>query len=84
MTTILQWAMAGLGGIVGLLVTINAAYMVISPRAWFRLPDFLRLNGSLSEKKYAEGLGADAVRLLGAIFLTGIGWVLYDLLFRNR
>jgi hypothetical protein len=70
--------------LVGVLITINALYMLISPRAWFRLPSFLRFNGTLTEKKHAEGLGADKVRLLGAIFLTGIGWVLYDLFLTNR
>jgi hypothetical protein len=83
MMTILKWACAGLAGVVGLVLTINALYMLISPRAWFRLPEFLRLNGSLTEK-YAKGLGADQVRLLGAIFLAVIGWALYDSFWTHR
>ena len=63
-----------------LVLTINAAFMVVSPRAWFHLPGWLRLQGSLTEDKFATGWGAIQVRLTGAITLTGIAWVLYDML----
>jgi hypothetical protein len=84
MITVLQWACAAVAGVVVLVITINAVYMLISPRAWFRLPELLRLNGSLTKKKYSEGLGADTVRLLGAILLSGVGWALYHFFSGNR
>jgi len=44
--------------IVGLVIMINAAFMLASPRSWFRLPAWLRAQGSLTENKYASGWGA--------------------------
>ena len=67
---------------VGAIMTFNGTYMLISPRAWFCLPSWLRANGSLIEEKYADGWGAIQVRLAGAFFLGTVGWVLYDLLIR--
>jgi hypothetical protein len=65
---------------VGLVVIINACYMLISPRAWFRLPRWIRAAGSLTEERYSARWGALEVRLLGALFLLIIGWVMYELL----
>jgi hypothetical protein len=48
----------------------NGLIMLVSPRAWFRLPSWLAFQGSLTEAKYGRGLGAIQVRLLGAIFLV--------------
>jgi hypothetical protein len=64
------------------LVLFNGAFMLVSPRAWFRLPFWLRLTGTLSEDNYATGAGAIEVRLTGAAVLGFIGWVLYDILAR--
>lgn len=69
--------------IVGLVMTINAAFMVASPRRWFRLPGWIRAQGSLVEDKYASGWGAVQVRLTGALILAAIVWVLYDMLHRR-
>ena len=74
---IIGWCSAIL---VALLLTINAAYMLVSPRAWFRLSDWLRAQGTLTEDKYTTGWGAIQVRLTGALTLAGIAWVLYDML----
>jgi hypothetical protein len=41
---------------------INGFYMVVSPRAWFRLRGWLGLHGTLSKEEYAEGWGALQVR----------------------
>jgi hypothetical protein len=68
---------------VGLIMTINAAFMLVSPRAWFRLPVWLRKEGSLTQDKYASGWGAIQVRLTGAVVLAAIAWVLYDMLLRR-
>jgi hypothetical protein len=69
--------------IVGLVMAINAAFMVASPRSWFRLPSWIRAQGSLVEDKYASGWGAVQVRLTGALILAAIAWVLYDM-FQKR
>jgi hypothetical protein len=69
--------------IVGVVMTINAAFMIVSPRSWFRLPAWLRTQGSLIEDKYARGWGAIQVRLTGALILAAIAWVLYDMLLRR-
>ena len=68
---------------VGLVVTINAAFMLFSPRAWFRLPGWLKRQGSLTEAKYASGWRAIQLRLTGAVVLAVVAWVLYDILLRR-
>jgi len=68
--------------VVALLMTINTAFMLASPRAWFHLPGWLKAQGSLAEDKYASGGRAILVRLTGAVILGAIAWVLYDLLVR--
>jgi hypothetical protein len=66
-----------------MLIAVNASYMLISPRAWFHLPSWLRAQGSTSEDKFAAGWGAIQVRATGAIILGMMGWVLFDLLVRG-
>jgi hypothetical protein len=80
MTRMVGWSIAVL---VGLLMTINAAFMLASPRTWFHLPNWLRAQGSLTEDRYASGWGAIQVRVTGAIILAAIAWVLYDMLLRR-
>jgi hypothetical protein len=65
-------------------VVFNALYMVVSPRAWFRLPGWLRSSGTLTEEKFSTGWGGLQVRVAGALFLTVIAWVLYDSILRPR
>jgi hypothetical protein len=69
--------------VVGVVMTINAAFMLVSPRSWFRLPTWLRAQGSLIEDKYASGWGAIQVRATGALILGAIAWVLYDMLLKR-
>lgn len=69
--------------VVGVLMTINSAFMLVSPRRWFRLPGWLRAQGSLSEDKYASGWGAIQVRVTGAVILIAIAWVLYDMFLKR-
>jgi hypothetical protein len=64
-------------------MTINAAFMLASPRTWFRLPGWLRTQGSLTKDKYASGWGAIQIRLTGAVILAAIAWVLYDMVLRR-
>jgi len=56
----------------------NGLVMLVSPRAWFRLPSWLGFQGSLTEAKYGSGWGAIQVRLLGAIFLAVPLGLLYN------
>jgi hypothetical protein len=69
--------------VVGLVMTINGAFMLASPRSWFRLPAWLKAQGSLIEDKYASGWGAIQVRLTGGLILAAIAWVLYDMLLKR-
>jgi hypothetical protein len=64
--------------IVGMVMIVNALYMLASPRAWFRLPRWIRAEGSLTEARYATGWGAIQVRLTGAALIAIVVWVLYD------
>ena len=58
-----------------LAVTANATLMLISPRIWSRIPEWCRLSGSLTKRKYESGWGAVQVRVLGAC-LAVIVWML--------
>ncbi len=69
--------------VVGVVMTINAAFMLASPRSWFRLPGWIRAQGPLSEDKYANGWGAVEIRLTGALILAAVVWVLYDMFVRR-
>ena len=69
--------------IVEVVMTINAAFMLASPHAWFRLPGWLKAQGSLIENKHVSGWGAIQVRLTGALVLAAIAWVLYDMLLKR-
>lgn len=69
--------------VVGLVMTINGAFMLASPPRWFRLPAWLKAQGSLMEGKYANGWGAIQVRLTGGIILAAIAWVVYDMFLKR-
>lgn len=62
-------------GVVAALMIINGSVMLISPRAWFRLPSWLRAQGTLTEDRYAKGWGAVQVRIAGGLILGSIAWV---------
>jgi hypothetical protein len=76
---VLGWAVVVL---LGALAVVNAAFMLVSPKAWFRLPGWILLKGTLTEWKYGRGLGAIEVRITGALMLGTIAWILYDALFK--
>jgi len=80
MKTILGWSIVV---VVGAVMFVNALFMLASPRAWFRLPHWVRAQGSLTEQKYNSGWGGVQVRLAGAVMLVVIGWVLYDSLIKR-
>lgn len=66
--------------IVVILMVVNASVMLVSPRAWFKLPSWLRAQGTLTEERYGGGWGAVQLRLGGAFILGSIIWIIYDLL----
>jgi hypothetical protein len=68
--------------LVAVVLTINAVFMLGYPRAWFRLPRWLGLVGSLREDKYASGIGAIEIQFTGAVILALIGWVAYHVVTR--
>ena len=80
MLSIIGWSVVA---IVAVHLSINAAFMLASPRAWFRLPSWLRAQVPLSEQKCSIGLGSILVRLLGAALLVVLSWVLYDSLVKR-
>jgi hypothetical protein len=66
--------------VLGAILTVNATVMLISPRVWFKLPTWIRAQGTLSERKNSQGFGALEIRILGALMLAAITWVVYDFL----
>jgi hypothetical protein len=69
--------------ICALMMTINGMFMLISPRAWFRLPAWMRASGVLTREKYSDGGLSLLIRLLGAMILILIGGVTFDLIVEN-
>jgi hypothetical protein len=65
--------------ICALVITINAVFMLVSPRAWFQLPSWIRAQGVLTEHRYSEGWRSVLVRVLGAIILVLVAGVTSDL-----
>ena len=71
----LRWILGVYFAVMLSVVVANVLYMIVSPRAWFRLPKWIRLNGTLTEESHESGWGAVQVRLLGAIFLVALAWI---------
>ena len=69
--------------VVGALLTINASFMLVSPKAWFRLPSWILAKGTLQEKRFGSGWGAVQVRITGAMMLGVILFVLYHSFIRS-
>jgi hypothetical protein len=55
--------------------------MLISPRAWLRLPSWFPSVGPSFRERYADDRGLIELRYVGAALLTFIGWVIYKSLF---
>jgi hypothetical protein len=68
--------------VVAAVLAVNASFMLVSPRAWFRLPSWVLAKGTLTETKYAQGWRATELRFAGAIMLGAIAWVVFDLVVR--
>ena len=63
-----------------LAVSVNAVVMIISPRLWFQMPQWIRASGGLTKERYTSGFGAVQVRVLGAIFLGVMAYFAYAFL----
>jgi hypothetical protein len=70
--------------VVGVVLVVNGLFMLASPQRWFRLPNWIRAQGSLTEAKYGSGWGAFQVRFTGAAVLGIVVFVLYESLLRPR
>jgi hypothetical protein len=68
----------------GSALLVNGLFMLVSPPLWFRLPNWIRAQGSLTQKKYGTGWGAAQVRLTGAWWVAVVVWVLYESLLKRR
>ena len=56
---------------------LNAMFMLISPRAWYRLPRCLGLSNRYTESEYGSGWGAVQTRLLGGCLLGVVVYFLW-------
>lgn len=80
----LKWVLATcVLATVALPFVVNGLYMLVSPRAWYRLPGWFRASGGMSEEKYGRRWGAVQVRLTGATYLAVICWVFYDIVSKH-
>jgi hypothetical protein len=72
-----------LGGLFGIvlaaLLVVNGTFMLISPPAWFKLPEWLAANGNLNPEKYSRGWGALQVRIAGLAFISVVVWVVFNI-----
>ena len=65
----------------GLLFVTNGAFMLVSPIAWFKLPEwFAPRSAHITPEKYACGWALE-LRLVGLVFLGMPIWVVYDMFF---
>jgi hypothetical protein len=67
---------------VSITLTVNSIYMLFAPQAWLRLPDWFTTADGPFRERYAGERGLIGIRMLGAILLAGIAWVVYDYFFR--
>ena len=66
----------------GLAWISNGFLMLVYPQLWFKWSRRLGVQGAMTEERYSSR-GAIEVRALGAVFLGGIVWVIYDMLFSH-
>ena len=60
-------------------VIINGLFMLVSPKAWFRLPCWFRAIGWISARKSTSDWGGAQIRLLGAMFVGVMAYVVYSM-----
>src|ERR1700694_1430845 len=74
MLDILGWFIVAVACVLG---AVNDFFMVVSPRAWLRLPNWIRTPGFWFEGNCASGAAAIQARLTGALLLALVVLVLY-------
>jgi hypothetical protein len=52
-----------------LMVGVNAFFMLLFPRLWFRLPGWIRANARFTAQKHGSGPASFQVRAVGAAAL---------------
>jgi hypothetical protein len=65
-------------GAVAIALVTNGAFMLISPRAWLRLPAWFPSAGTSFRERYGSEKALIGIRMTGAAFLVAIAWVVYD------
>src|SRR5579864_2502415 len=68
--------------LLALLLLINGTVMMVSPRKWFELPNWIAARGTLRAGEYSRGLGGLQVRILGAMLVGIPCWVCFDIFTR--
>jgi len=63
-------------GVAAVQMAVNALFMLVSPRAWFRLPNWIRVQGFRFGAR-DEGSRIQ-LRVTGALILAFVAWVLYE------
>jgi hypothetical protein len=80
MRNILGWFVLA---VMGAVLAVNGLFMLTSPKAWLRLPKWVRAAPkSMTEAKYGSGWGAIQTRIAGGVWLGVIIWFLYDYFLR--
>jgi hypothetical protein len=78
---VLGWAFASL---TITWIGINAIFMLFSPQLWFQLPDWIRASGRFTSAKYSAGAGAMQVRILGAIVVSVLAFIVFNIVLGNH
>ena len=66
--------------IIGGVVLINALCMLVSPRAWYSLPGWLRLRGPNARELQEDRWSPLLLRVLGAVMVAAVGCVAFGLM----
>ena len=70
--------------VVVVIMAVNAIVMLVSPKTWARLPNWIRAQGFWFEAKCATGGGSIEARVTGTILLAIIFLLLYLKVVRYR
>lgn len=81
LTRFLGWTFAILTLV---MMSVNAFFMLFSPRLWFRLPGWIRGNARFTDDQHGSGLGALQVRMLGAVVLLVLTVIIVGIVFGAR
>jgi hypothetical protein len=60
------------------MLLVNALFMALSPKRWFRLPRWIAIWGSFRERTHSSGWGGIEVRLTGGMILAGFAYIIWN------